>query len=95
MITIIYTTLPKKGARKIETLLKRKLVGCVQFFPINSQFWWRGKIARASEVGVFLKTTKVNQTVAALKKIHPYKVPEIVIFRVKANKEYEKWLKSI
>src|SRR3989344_3715243 len=32
-------------ARKIgEHLLKKKIVACVNYFPIDSAYWWKGKI---------------------------------------------------
>ncbi len=47
----VFTTVDsKKKAKDIaKTLLAKRLASCVQVFPINSIYWWRGKIEQAKE----------------------------------------------
>lgn len=92
----IYITNPNKStARKIaQHLLKKRLIACANIFPINSLYWWQGKIANNKEVVLIAKTVSQNfsQVKAEVKKIHPYKIPCIVKISVSSNKEYFKWL---
>jgi len=39
-----------------EHLLKKKLVACVNSFPVRSRYWWQGKIESAGEIAMIAKT---------------------------------------
>lgn len=45
-IISIYITYPNiEEAKKICThLLEQKLIACANYFPIESAYWWKGKI---------------------------------------------------
>jgi len=94
----IYTTAPNhKSAEKISSyLLKKKLVACVNMFPVKSQYWWKKKILKNSEVALIIKTSskKKNKALSEIKKIHPYKLPDIVSFDVDSSKEVIKWIED-
>lgn len=95
----VYITNPNKVVAKRVALhlLKKKLVTCANIFPIESSYWWRGKIENAREVVLIVKTRKenFNRVKSEVKKIHPYSIPCVVKIDVEANKEYEEWIKSI
>jgi periplasmic divalent cation tolerance protein len=92
----IYITNPnKKEAIKIaKHLLKKRLIACVNIFPINSLYWWKNKIVDAKEFTLIAKTSKVNfeKVKKEVEKIHPYDVPCIVKIPVSSNKKYSDWL---
>lgn len=99
-IQVITTTEKKTDAEKIaEVLVEKKLAGCVQIIgPISSIYWWEGKMERADEWLCLIKTTKTmyEDLESAIRKIHPYKVPEILAIPVVAgNKNYLSWLDSV
>lgn len=98
MTIFIYITNPsKKEAKRIALhLLKKRLIACANIFPIDSMYWWKGKIKKAKEVVLIAKTKKENfeKVKEEVKKIHPYSVPSIEKLEVEANEEYEKWLNS-
>ncbi len=50
-IIFIYITNPDiKTARRVaEHLLKKRLAGCANIFPIQSLYWWKNKIAKEKE----------------------------------------------
>jgi len=77
-------------------LLKKRLAACANIFPINSAYWWKGKIENPKEFVLIVKTKKQNfeKVKQAVKKIHPYTIPCIVKIDVEANKEYENWIKQ-
>src|SRR3989338_9109010 len=94
-IVLYVTHKNKKEAEKIVShLLKKHLIACANFFPIQSTYWWKDKIANAKEIVTLLKTRKENwKTVEIeIKKMHPYETPCIMKLDVKANKDYERWV---
>jgi len=96
-VQVITTTANKPDAEKIaEFLVERKLAACVQIIgPISSVYWWEGKMEKTSEWLCLIKTTKAlyENLEKALRKIHPYKVPEILATPVVAgNNDYFSWL---
>jgi len=95
---IVYVThKDMKEAEKIAShLLQKKLIACVNYFPIKSSFWWKGEIDNSDEIVTLLKTKTANwsKLKTAIKKIHPYETPCIMKFEVEANDDYEAWINS-
>jgi periplasmic divalent cation tolerance protein len=99
-IQVITTTGNKTDAEKIaEVLVEKKLAGCVQIFgPISSVYWWEGKMQRGKEWFCLIKTTRTmyENLESAIRKVHPYKVPEILAIPVVGgSKDYLCWLDSV
>jgi periplasmic divalent cation tolerance protein len=96
----IFVSFPSKSsAGKIsKQLLKERLVACIQIFPINSAFWWQGKIENAKEWLCIIKTKKraYKKIEKLIKQLHSYSVPEIISFEVQdGNKDYLKWISEV
>ena len=95
----VYVTNPdRKTASMItEHLLKNKMIACANIFPVESMYWWKGKIETTNEFVAVMKSRKEKwETLKKeIKKIHPYTVPCIVKIDVESNKEYEKWLLDV
>lgn len=93
---IIYITHKNKteAKRVAMHLLSRRLIACVNYFPIESAYWWKKGIENAREVVTLVKTRKEfwKRVCAEVKKIHPYSVPCIMKIEVEANKEYVDWI---
>jgi len=98
MYQVILVTCPnKKEAKKIATaLVKERLVACVNIIDkIESFFWWQKKIDYAKEVLLIIKSKKKNfsKVVKNIKKLHSYKVPEIIALKiVTGEKKYLDWI---
>ena len=95
---IITTEKDKKNASKLADLLMRdKLIPCVNFKNIESLYWWEGEINRSKEVQLMIKCKEENIDKVCNKicNFHSYEVPEIIYFRVSANKNYHYWVNSI
>jgi periplasmic divalent cation tolerance protein len=95
--TFVYITAStKKEAKKIaEVLVSEKLAACCNIFKIDSVYCWRGKIERAKEHGIFVKTKKslIEKIIKRVKEIHSYSVPCILSFDVeKGNKDFLNWI---
>ena len=85
------------ASKLANVLLKEKLIPCVTFKNIESHFWWEGDINKSKEVQLMIKC-KVENLKKVCNKIsecHSYEVPEIIYFRVSANKNYYNWVNSI
>ncbi len=97
-IAVVFVTVDKKtAAEKIaKSLLKNRLCACVNIVKdIKSYYWWKGKIEKAHEYLLIIKTNKnlVERLILETKKVHPYTVPEIISFDInKGNMDYINWV---
>lgn len=98
MFILVYVTHDsKESAKKMATeLLKLKLIACVNYLPIEAQFWWQGKIESGEECVTIFKTSAKNwlKLKAKIEELHPYEVPCIIKLNVEANKAYADWIES-
>ena len=97
MSFVYITCKDKKEAKKISRyLLEKRLVACTNIFPIESSYWWKGKIVDDKEYVILAKTLAKNydKIKIEVKKIHSYSVPCICLLDAKSNKEYNEWLKK-
>ena len=98
-IIVYCTTASLREARKLtEILVREKLAACVSIVPrVHSTYWWKGKVERAKETLLIIKThsEKFNASARRIKAVHSYTVPEILALPViKGNPDYLKWLKQ-
>ena len=96
-ILIVVTVSSKEEAEKIATaLLKKKLIACANIFgPVVSHFWWQGKIDKAEEYIMFMKTKRelFKQVASNVKQLHSYEVPEIIALPIiEGFKPYLEWI---
>lgn len=98
-IVVFVTAKDEAEAGKIaEGLIQRKLIACANIVSgIKSVFWWEGKVDRAQECLLILKSQrkffpKIAETVRTL---HSYDVPEIIALPiVEVAKPYLDWMKA-
>lgn len=98
-LQLVTTIDSEEGARLIaSSLVEARLAACVQIVgPVSSTYLWQGQVETAREWQCLIKTRRDwYPTVAeAIKKLHPYEVPEIVAFAIStANKPYLDWLEE-
>lgn len=96
-IVIFVTCANIKEARRIAFMLvKNKLVACVNIIDkIESVYRWRGKVERAKEVLLILKSKKAKlaKVIKLVKSMHSYEVPEIIALPVtNGYQPYLEWL---
>jgi periplasmic divalent cation tolerance protein len=96
-IVVLVTVGSKEEAEKISLqLLEEKLIACANVVgPVTSHFQWLGKIDRAEEFLVFLKSRidLFDALSEKIKSLHSYEVPEILALPVVAgSKNYLSWL---
>jgi len=79
-----------------RTLVEEQLVACVNVLPpMQSVYWWEGKVEQASEHQLVMKTTRerVEGLRSRLSDLHPYEVPELLVLPIDDGAEpYLKWL---
>ena len=98
-IQILTTAPTKEAAQSIaEALLHEKLAACVQIAgPIESRYWWQGKLETAQEWQCVAKS-RLNlyaRLEEAIRRVHPYDVPEILVSRIETgNAAYLDWLQE-
>lgn len=96
-IIIYITHKNRKEAKKVaEALLRDRLIACVNYFPIESSYWWKGEIATSKEIVTLVKTKKENwvKVKKAVEAIHPYETPCIMKLDVESNASYAKWIED-
>lgn len=96
-IVVFVTASSKKEAQKLAScLLQEKLAACVNVIDgVDSYFRWQGKIDKAKEALLMIKTKKLlfNKLLKKIKSLHSYEVPEIIALPIIAgNKEYLDWI---
>jgi periplasmic divalent cation tolerance protein len=95
---LVLVTVPDKKSQKklASTLLAEKLAACVSAFPVFSQYRRKGKIERAREHQLLIKTSaSIERLKRRIAELHPYEVPEILAFEVKIGlADYLAWMRK-
>ena len=97
-VFLVFSTVTNRAtARKIvQELLRKRLIACARLTPPGeSHYWWKGKIEKAWEVMMILKTSKkaLPLLIRTLKRLHPYQTPEILAVRIDhGHPAYLKWV---
>jgi periplasmic divalent cation tolerance protein len=84
-ICVIYSTVPpSRSADLAQRLLEKKLVACVSIIMVRSLYRWEGKSCDEEEHLLVIKTRRslADTVIRALKAMHPYEVPEIIVLPV-------------
>ncbi len=97
---VVLVTAPSLDvARRLaRAALKGRLAACVNLVPgVESHYWWQGKLDRAREVLLLLKTTHAR--LEPLEKLiiaqHPYDTPEFVVLDIRSgNRKYLNWVNT-
>lgn len=95
----LVTCASRAEARKLaKAVLTEKLAACVNIMPgIESHFWWQGKLDRANEFLLLIKTTgaKTKAVTQVIQANHSYEVPEIIFTPIAAGeRRYLRWLRT-
>ena len=72
------------AATMATALVEQRLAACVQEMPIRSHYRWEGSVQNDVETLLFVKTSPQSAAAAmdAIRKLHPYDVPEIIALPV-------------
>ena len=95
---LVLTQMPDHAAAHALALalLEHRLAACVNIgAPVQSLYHWRGKIETGQEVPVTIKTRRERyaDVEAAVRAVHPYELPEIVVVPILDGLEgYLDWI---
>ena len=96
-IQVMTTVERQEDAERIaRTLVENRLAACVQVLgPIASTYHWQGSIESSQEWLCLAKSraSLYARIEEAIRKVHPYEVPEIVAVPIVAGaKSYLQWI---
>ncbi len=96
-LVVVNTTLASKAAarRLADAIVKAGLAACAQYFPIHSNYRWKGQLTSSSEYLLLAKTRArhARQLMAFIKNNHPYELPEILVTPVLLSfSKYQDWV---
>ena len=85
-------------ARKLaKVILERRLAACVNIIAsLESHYWWQGKLDRANEYLLVIKTTRARTAALtrAVKATHSYEVTEVIFVSIAEGEEnYLNWVR--
>jgi periplasmic divalent cation tolerance protein len=97
-VIVVLTNLPDRAAalNLAQELVTKRLAACVNVLAeCTSVYRWEGRIKSATEVPVLIKTRaqRYDEVEAAIRRLHPYELPEIVAVPVVHGlDEYLEWV---
>lgn len=96
-IIIMVMCATRTEAGKIAgNVLKKRLAACANIISgVESRFWWKGQIDKASEVLLMMKTKRADFKMIEkeIKMLHSYEVPEIIALPIlEGISEYLNWI---
>ncbi len=93
---LFYLSFPDEPSahRTADHLLEQRLIACANIFPVSSAYWWQNALQREGEWVAVLKTRPELEAAVerTAQKMHPYEVPCLLRFEVRANTAYEEWI---
>jgi len=88
----------EEGEQLVYSLVKNRLIACGQILgPIQSTYWWKGKIETAQEWMCLAKSReeKFAEIVHQVRSMHSYEVPEIIaVPLIAVDEDYAHWLEE-
>ncbi len=97
----VVTTTAKSDATVqalIDGVLAAKLAACVQVFPIQSHYVWKGERCQETEQLLMMKAKSADfaDLAALIKRLHDYETPEILRMDVAdGDPAYLGWIRQI
>ena len=95
--TLVLTTAGSETeARSIATaLVEAKLAACVNLFPVQSVYTWRGKLQDEAEWQLVIKTQQdcFDKVAAKVRSLHSYDTPELIALPIaQGSADYLSWM---
>ena len=95
---VIVTCANAAEARRIaHSVVDKRFAACVNILsaPVESIYRWKGRVEKAREVIMLLKTTTkhLGQLEKEVKRLHSYDLPEFIALPIVAgSKDYLEWI---
>ncbi|MGB2905609.1 MAG: divalent-cation tolerance protein CutA [Candidatus Aminicenantaceae bacterium] len=97
---VVLSTVPDiaTGRKIARGILEERLAACVNISgPLESLYWWEGKIQQDQEHLLVIKTRTelFPRLEEAVQGLHPYDVPEIIALPIEqGSSSYLEWIES-
>lgn len=94
---VCFTASSKEEAERIaDALVGERMAACANLFPVKSVYWWKGKVEKADEVFVMMKSRAADfdRIAARIKEMHSYELPVVEMLDSKTTPEVEKWIEE-
>ena len=97
---VFMTASSREEAENIaENLVSHKLAACVNILPnMKSFYWWDDKVCKDDELLLVakIKTSLFKDLEKAVKKLHSYDVPEIILLPIEnGSNAYLQWMEKV
>ena len=88
-----------EGRKIARAVVEKRLAACVNVgtAPVESYYRWKGKLEKALEFQLVMKTTasRLKELEKEVTRLHSYEVAEFVVLKVEeGSKEYLSWLQD-
>ena len=99
-VIAVLTNLPDSDSafNLARTVVQLRLAACANVLaPVTSFYRWEGREEQATEVPVLIKSTaeRYSELELAIKRLHPYSVPEIVAWPIeRGSPDYLAWVEK-
>jgi periplasmic divalent cation tolerance protein len=99
-IIILVTAENRDQAEKIsQELLAEKLIACANIIsPVFSCFLWQGKVKKAEECLIIMKTKRslFGEISLCVKSMHSYEAPEVIALPIiDGSENYLSWMGTV
>ena len=99
-MVLIYTTCKNvEEARKLGKLIVDKhLAACVNIWPMESMYYWKGKFTEDKEAALLIKTNepKIADIENFILQNHTYSMPFVGSISLhRLNREYKEWMTTV
>ena len=96
-IVLVTCGKPAEAKRIARAVVSKRLAACVNLVqsPVGSIYSWRGKVERAREYLLIMKTTEalLGDLEREVERMHSYEVPEFIALRIsEGSSKYLSWL---
>jgi periplasmic divalent cation tolerance protein len=99
VVVLVTCSSPAEARRIATSLVKKRLAACgtISDAKVNSIYRWKGKVQKAREVLLILKSTKKAfvKLEREVRRMHSYEVPEIIGLPIAAGSgAYLDWIRE-
>ncbi|MGB9464086.1 MAG: divalent-cation tolerance protein CutA [Candidatus Acidiferrum sp.] len=96
-LVLVTCATPIQAKLIARSVVEKRLAACVSILrsPIDSYYRWKGKVEKAREFFLLIKTTerKLSGLEREVKRLHSYEIPEFIALPIVAgSKAYFDWL---
>ncbi len=99
-LSLTTTTDSRDAAERVAlAVLQPRYAACVQIEgPLESRYWWQGRLESAQEwrCTIKLRAARFGAAEAAIRAVHPYATPQIVAVPIVAGgADYLTWIDEV